>query len=178
MISPDRKCSRRSSIDQFAALPYRIEANGRAQVMLITSRQTRRWVIPKGNPIADLAPHEAAAYEAFEEAGVRGIPCPTPLGHFSYVKKRRVRKDRTLTVEVFPLAFVEQVGEWPERHQRETRWFELADASAAVEEPELKALLLAFREPVIPASLARRALPALWPTQGRKSRWWQGFRRR
>lgn len=183
-IGPGPPGPRRSSIDQFAALPYRIEADGRAQVMLITSRQTRRWVIPKGNPIADLAPHEAAAYEAFEEAGVRGIPCPTPLGNFSYVKRRRIRQDRTLTVTVFPLAVVGQVEDWPERHQRETRWFELADAADAVEEPELKSLISAFREPVMPASLAQRVMPAfrakarkripmvawfqaLMPTQGR-----------
>jgi 8-oxo-dGTP pyrophosphatase MutT (NUDIX family) len=61
-------------------LPYRIDNEGAVRVLLITSRDTRRWVVPKGNLIRGLAGHEAAAHEAFEEAGVSGIPCPTPLG--------------------------------------------------------------------------------------------------
>ncbi|CAN5710369.1 hypothetical protein BH11PSE6_BH11PSE6_12580 [soil metagenome] len=158
--------------------------DGSAEVMLITSRDTGRWVIPKGNPIRGLAAHEAAAEEAFEEAGVRGIACPSPIGSFSYRKRRRAGRSRDLVVAVFPIAFVEQVADWPERHQRDTRWFDLARAAAAVDEPELKALIAGFREPVIPASLAQRVLPAfriqarkkipmvawfqaLMPTQGR-----------
>ena len=158
--------------------------DGRAQVMLITSRDTRRWVIPKGNHIAGLAPHESAAEEAFEEAGVRGIPCPTPLGTFSYVKRRRTGRSRTLEVTVFPISVVEQVDSWPERSQRDTGWFYLDQAAKNVTELQLKALISGFREPVIPASLAQRVLPAfrskarkrvpmvawfqsLMPTQGR-----------
>jgi len=127
---------------------------------LITSRDSGRWVIPKGNPMRGLAAHEAAAEEAFEEAGVRGIPCPSPIGTFSYTKRYRARRNRDLVVTVYPIAFVEQAEDWPERHQRDTRWFDLAGAAAAVDEPELKSLITAFREPVIPASLARRVLPA------------------
>ncbi|WEK02599.1 MAG: DUF47 family protein [Candidatus Sphingomonas phytovorans] len=154
-------------MDQIAALPYRIEPDGSARVMLITSRDTGRWVIPKGNPIKGLAPHEAAAEEAFEEAGVRGIACPSPIGSFSYLKRRRAGRSRQLVVTVFPIAVVEQVADWPERHQRDTRWFDLPSAAAAVDEPELKALIASFREPVIPASLAQRVLPA-FRTQARK----------
>ncbi|GAA0324298.1 hypothetical protein GCM10009087_38250 [Sphingomonas oligophenolica] len=158
--------------------------DGRAQVMLITSRDTRRWVIPKGNHIAGLAPHESAAEEAFEEAGVRGIPCPTPLGTFTYLKRRRTGRSRTLEVTVFPISVVEQVESWPEQGQRDTGWFYLEDAAKNVTELQLKALISGFREPVIPASLAQRVLPAfrskarkrvpmvawfqsLMPTQGR-----------
>nr|WP_299909650.1 DUF47 family protein [Sphingomonas bacterium] len=171
-------------MDQVAALPYRIEADGSAQVMLITSRDTGRWVIPKGNPIPGMAPHEAAAEEAFEEAGIRGIPCPSALGTFTYIKRRRTRSNRELTVAVYPLAVVEQVASWPEKDQRDTRWFALDAAEKAVTELQLKALIAGFREPVIPASLAQRVLPAfrttarkrvpmvawfqaLMPTQGR-----------
>lgn len=154
-------------IDQVAALPYRIAADGSAEVMLITSRDSGRWVIPKGNPIKGLASHEAAAAEAFEEAGVRGIACPSPIGSFSYTKRRRAGRDRDLRVTVYPVAFVEQVADWPERHQRDTSWFDLPRAAVAVDEPELKTLIAAFRAPVIPASLAQRALPA-FRTQARK----------
>jgi predicted phosphate transport protein (TIGR00153 family) len=148
-------------IQQIAALPYIVDANGGTRVMLITSRDTGRWVIPKGNPIAGLASHEAAAQEAYEEAGIRGIPCPFAVGSFAYRKKRRTGRYRDIVVTVFPLAFVEQFGDWPERHQRDTRWFPLDRAAAAVEEPELKALIMAFREPPVMASFAQRILPAV-----------------
>src|SRR3546814_3104367 len=77
------------AIRQVAALPYQIDAAGHARVMLITSRESRRWVVPKGNPVKGIALHEAAAHEAFEEAGVTGIPCPTALGEYRYAKRRR-----------------------------------------------------------------------------------------
>ncbi|QNQ12078.1 DUF47 family protein [Sphingomonas alpina] len=146
---------------QIGALPYRIDASGAAEIMLITSRETRRWVIPKGNPIKGMAPHEAAAQEAYEEAGIRGYPCPTPVGDFIYRKHRRAGRSRDMTVTVFPLAFVEQAGDWPEQDQRDTRWFPLDKAAAAVDEPGLKAIIAAFREPPIPASFAERMLPVV-----------------
>ncbi len=129
--------------------------------MLITSRDTGRWVIPKGNPIPGLASHETAAQEAYEEAGIRGIPCPTPIGSFGYRKKRRTGRYRDLIVTVYPLAFVEQLDDWPERHQRDTRWFPLDRAAAAVDEPGLKALIAAFREPPVLPSFAQRIVPAV-----------------
>ena len=89
-------------------------------------------------------PHEAAAQEAFEEAGLRGVADPAPIGDFSYVKKRRVGRDRELSVTVYPLAVTAQADDWPERLQRRTRWFLPADASAAVDEPGLKRLIEVF----------------------------------
>ena len=146
---------------QIAALPYRITADGHAEILLITSRETRRWVIPKGNPIPGLASHEAAAQEAFEEAGIRGIPCPSAVGDFAYLKRRRTGRLRPATVSVYPLQFVEQLADWPERDQRDTRWFPLDKAAAAVDEPELKALIMGFREPPIPVAFEHRVLPVL-----------------
>ena len=128
---------------------------------MITSRDTRRWVVPKGNPIRGFSAHEAAAVEAFEEAGVRGIPCPTALGSFIYWKTRRARLSKQLSVTLYPLAVVEQMEDWPERDQRTTRWFALDEAAAAVDEPELKRLIAGFREPPAPSGLASRVLPAL-----------------
>jgi predicted phosphate transport protein (TIGR00153 family) len=151
--------------------------------MLITSRETRRWVLPKGNRIRGLANHEAAAHEAFEEAGVSGIACPTPLGHYSYWKKRRNGQLKHATVSLFPLAVTDQAEEWPEQDERETQWFELAEAAKAVDEPDLSRLIGNFRAPLRPTgrrerllSWARRqgeTLPmlrwfqALMPKQGR-----------
>jgi uncharacterized protein Yka (UPF0111/DUF47 family)/8-oxo-dGTP pyrophosphatase MutT (NUDIX family) len=154
------------AIRQVAALPYRIEPDGRAQVMLITSREQRRWVVPKGNTMAERNLHEAAAVEAFEEAGVSGIPCPTALGEFRYLKRRRDGTTRNVTVAVFPLAFQHQADDWPEREERETRWFGLTEAAAAVDEPELKHLITNFRVPPAVPGLAQR----VWPTTQRTSR--------
>ena len=64
---------------QIAALPYTTDADGAMQILLITSRETRRWVIPKGNRIKGMAGHRAAELEAYEEAGIHGIACPAPL---------------------------------------------------------------------------------------------------
>jgi len=167
------------SIRQIAALPYRIQ-DGHARVLLITSRETRRWVVPKGNPIRGLRPHEGAAQEAWEEAGVTGASCPTALGEFSYRKRRRNGTTRHITVALFPLAVWAQAEDWPERDERDTRWFDLPDAAAAVDEPELKRLIAGFRAmppgrsvPSGGAGRAIRGLPmlgwfqSLMPKQGR-----------
>ncbi|GAA3705333.1 hypothetical protein GCM10022268_13690 [Sphingomonas cynarae] len=147
-------------LHQVGALPYRIRTDGAAEVMLITSRDTRRWVVPKGHPIRGLAPHMAAAQEAWEEAGIRGYPCATPLGAFDYVKRRR-RGPVDATVTVYPLAMVGQDADWPEKSERDTRWFALIDAAAAVDEPQLQALIAGFRPPPAPSTFAERMLPAI-----------------
>lgn len=147
-------------LHQIGALPYRMTADGAIEVMLITSRDTGRWVVPKGHPIVGLAPHDAAAQEAWEEAGVRGYPCAAMLGDFRYIKRRR-RGVIEATVAIYPLAAVRQDADWPERGQRQTRWFTLSDAAAAVDEPELQALIAGFRTPPAPSTLAERMLPVI-----------------
>ena len=122
-----------------------MDADGLTRVLLITSRETGRWVVPKGNPMKGFAPHEAAAQEAFEEAGLSGIAGASPIGDFRYTKRRRVGEDRELSVTVYPLAVTSQAEDWPERLQRQTRWFLPAEASAAVDEPGLKRLIEGFQ---------------------------------
>jgi len=151
------------TIKQVAALPYRIETDGSAQILLITSRETKRWVVPKGNPIRGLAPHQAAAHEAFEEAGISGIACPVSIGSYHYDKRRANGKVRPTRVELFPLAVVTQFDDWPEMHERTTGWFPASEAAQAVDEPELRALIGSFREPPKTAGLAESAL--LWARQ-------------
>jgi uncharacterized protein Yka (UPF0111/DUF47 family)/ADP-ribose pyrophosphatase YjhB (NUDIX family) len=116
-------------------------------VLLITSRETRRWLIPKGNPIRGLSAYEAAAQEAYEEAGVSGLPCPTPLGGYTYWKRRRDGSLRRADVSVYPLAVTAQAEDWPEQDERDTHWFDLPQAAAAVDEPELSRLIAGFRAP-------------------------------
>lgn len=154
-----------SAIRQVAALPYRIDAEGRASVLLITSRETRRWVLPKGNLIKGLEWHQAAAQEAFEEAGVTGIASPTAIGEYRYAKRRANGTTRDITVAVFPLAFELQAAEWPEQDERETRWYAPADAARAIEEPDLAALIAGFHAPPPRAELVPEATPAPAPAR-------------
>ena len=146
------------TIRQVAALPYKTDDDGKISVLLITSRETRRWVLPKGNPIRGLASHEAAAHEAFEEAGVSGIACPTPLGQYAYWKRRRNGQLRRATVALFPLAVTAEADEWPEQDERELQWFDLPAAAAAVDEPDLSRLIGAFRAPRRPTGRRERLL--------------------
>ena len=76
---------------QYAALPL-AEHGGRTSVMLITSRETRRWVIPKGNPERGLEPHALAAKEAYEEAGLVGRIGSEPVGRYRYAKRRSAKE--------------------------------------------------------------------------------------
>lgn len=128
-------------------MPYRSRGSGvdaPVSILLVTSRETRRWVIPKGNPSSGLAPHAAAALEAEEEAGVRGAICPTPLGAYRYRKRQRNGASLMLDVDVFPLAVTQELESWKESGQRERRWFQLADAADAVEEDDLATLIRSF----------------------------------
>lgn len=130
---------------------------------MITSRETKRWVVPKGNPIRGLQPHQSAAHEAFEEAGISGIACPVSVGSYHYDKRRANGTSRRARVELFPLAVITQFDDWPEMHQRNTAWFSARDAADAVDEPELRALIGSFREPPKTTGLAESAL--LWARQ-------------
>jgi 8-oxo-dGTP pyrophosphatase MutT (NUDIX family) len=132
-------------ITQYGAIAWRPAAAG-VEVLLITSRETRRWVVPRGNVIKGLAPHMSAAQEAYEEAGIRGRMGTEPIGLYHYQKKLRLGRVVPAEVHLYPLEVTDELDEWPERHQRERRWFAPGEAAASVEEPELKALILALGE--------------------------------
>lgn len=126
---------------QFGALPYRYGEGGALQILLATSRDTKRWVIPKGWPMKKRAPHEAAAREAFEEAGLVGVIDERAVGSYDYEKRLKDGVTVLCRVEVFPLRVEEQRRRWPEYKQRETRWFDLEEGAAAVHETELAAIM-------------------------------------
>ncbi len=136
---------------QFGALCWR---NGKtvAEVLLISSRETGRWVIPKGWPMKGRTGPQAAAIEAWEEAGVKGQIADEKLGHFTYDKvlKRDTKKQtvQPCMVEVFPLEVSQLAPEFPEQRQRRRKWFAPLDAARKVAELELKALLSAFNPPL------------------------------
>lgn len=100
---------------QYGALPYRFHEDGTLQVLLVTSRRTRRWIIPKGWPIKGLPPAKSAAREAFEEAGVLGKVGSSALGKFSYRKLYEATNQSVeCEVVVFPLRVDRQLATWPE----------------------------------------------------------------
>jgi 8-oxo-dGTP pyrophosphatase MutT (NUDIX family) len=128
---------------QYAALPFRREED-ELFVLLVTSRDTKRWVIPKGWPEKGLRPFQVAEAEAFEEAGLKGAIAKTPIAAFEYVKLIELKQTLDCLVDVFPLRVTEILDTWPEQAQRRRRWMRPAEAAAAVDEKGLKRLLLAF----------------------------------
>lgn len=128
-----------ANLFQIAALPIRFE-NGKPEVMLVTSRETKRWVIPKGWPMKGKKNWAAAAQEAREEAGVIGKTLKRPVGEFHYFKRRAAHYD-LCRVEVYLLGCEKRLETYREKGQREARWFPLEEAVEAVEEPGLMALL-------------------------------------
>jgi 8-oxo-dGTP pyrophosphatase MutT (NUDIX family) len=125
---------------QVAAVPIRRNSAGAVEVLLVTSRDTGRWVVPKGWPWPKRKDHEAAAGEAWEEAGVRGTPRTKPIGTYTYGKRNKATIS-WLTVSVFLLDVQKEAARWPEAKERQRNWFRPAIAAGLVEEPELKALL-------------------------------------
>ena len=140
---PGAKRSGRSDNRQVAALPWRWTEDGR-QILMITSRETRRWVIPKGGRMAGKTDAEAAAVEALEEAGVQGEIAKKAYGLFRYAKRLKSGEDQMCVVAVYPLKVLIQLGAWPEAAQRERRWMSIDEAAAAVHEPDLAQLILDF----------------------------------
>ena len=127
---------------QFAALPFHFGEDGQARVMLLTSRETRRWVIPKGWPMRGRKPSEVAAREAFEEAGLRGtIVGKRPVGRYHYEKQVSSHRSVLCEVTVYLFLVERQMDDWPERAQRETQWFEPSAACDLVDEGGLAEIL-------------------------------------
>ena len=128
---------------QYAALPWRIR-DARLEIMLVSSRETRRWVIPKGWPMKGRKPYTTAAIEALQEAGLLGKIDKTPIGAFHYQKRLRNGATFVCRVDVFPLRVARQRKTWPEKSQRSTKWFERVEAARLVQEPELAELIEGF----------------------------------
>lgn len=127
---------------QVGAIPYTL-VDGRAVYLIITSRRTGRWIFPKGDPMEDREPWEAAAQEAFEEAGIRGTIDQQPIGSYVTVKTSDLRR-RVLTVDLYPLHMTEQLEDWPEKGQRQRHWVTLADARRLLSDARLAELVEAL----------------------------------
>jgi 8-oxo-dGTP pyrophosphatase MutT (NUDIX family) len=143
-MAPKNEPSPGSVRTQVSALPLQRDKQGNLRVLLITSRETRRWIIPKGWPMKGLDDSEAAAREALEEAGVTGRVRGKPIGTYQYWK-RGVASFELCEVKVYPLEVERQLETWREKGQREAHWFSPEDAADLVEEPGLRALIATLR---------------------------------
>jgi 8-oxo-dGTP pyrophosphatase MutT (NUDIX family) len=128
---------------QYGALPWRVE--DRPEILLVSTRGAHRWIIPKGWPIKGYAPHDAAAQEALEEAGVVGKIGKRTVGAFHYVK-HCPEGHVACRVLVFPLGVIRQRKTWQESKERVTRWFSFEEAATLVREPELSQLIAEFAQ--------------------------------
>ena len=150
-------------LPQAGVIAYRIR-RGEVQVLLMTSRDTGRWIIPKGNVKPGSSPSKAAAQEAFEEAGVKGtIVSSTPLGVYTYAKKLGSGEARSATVEVFLLQVKKQVKKWPEKGERKLAWVSAKKAVELVEEPGVVPLLRGLTEFEDVAEVRREQPPKTSP---------------
>ncbi len=130
------------SISQYGALCVRVSRKTEQPlVLLITSRDTGRWVIPKGWGMRNRLPHEVAEREAWEEAGVIGATQKEPCGFYTYVKSLGKGARALAIVQVHLLNVKQLERKFPEKGERRLRWFSPHEAAAAVAEPELKGLL-------------------------------------
>ena len=130
---------------QVGALPVRRAPDGSLLVMLVTTLETQRWIIPKGWPWPGEQDYTAAAEEAREEAGVLGEPKAVSIGSYTY-EKRRSSGLVPVRVAVYLLEVREELETWPECEQRQRAWFIPSDAAAVVQEPELRAILLQLQK--------------------------------
>ncbi|MER9052981.1 NUDIX hydrolase [Mesorhizobium sp. M0213] len=141
-----RKARKGDRIRQVAAIPFRLNEHGDVEVMLVTSRTTKRFIVPKGWPMKGKSSRKAATIEAQEEAGVLGKTLKQPAGTYCYWKRlanRFVRVD----VVVYLLEVTEELADWEESKRRQRAWLAPADAAVLIDEPDLSTLVRNIRIP-------------------------------
>ncbi|TPI29533.1 NUDIX hydrolase [Mesorhizobium sp. B3-2-1] len=141
-----RQAENGQRIRQVAAIPFRLNTHGDIEVMLVTSRTTRRFIVPKGWPMKGKNGRKAATIEALEEAGVVGKTLKQPAGTYSYWKRlanRFVRVD----VVVFLLEVTEELADWQEAKRRQRAWLAPVDAAMLIDEPDLATLVNTLKLP-------------------------------
>lgn len=132
---------------QYGALCWR-QGDAGIEVLLITSRDTGRWVIPKGWPMPGLAPEAAAAQEAWEEAGVEGAINPLCIGRYGYRKCLSADASVPCAVAVYGMRVEGLAKTFPEVKERRRKWFAVAEAATLVAEPELSVIISHFIPPL------------------------------
>ncbi|TCM80719.1 ADP-ribose pyrophosphatase YjhB (NUDIX family) [Rhizobium sp. BK068] len=154
---------RRPPRQQYAALCYRVKKRtSELEVLLLTSRDTGRWIIPKGWPMDGRTAYEVAAREAFEEAGVRGTVESDILGTYSYPKVLKNGLSVTCKVQVYTLEVANIAKNFKEKGERKTEWVSCDEAAKRVYEPELREIFLLFKRRMAEQLAARmlKQIPA------------------
>lgn len=128
---------------QVGTLAWRFD-HGVLKVLLVTSRDTGRFVIPKGWPMRNIGNSKAAAREAYEEAGIGGKISPLPIGSYEYNKIFGPGFALRCRVMVYSMQVAKILTKWPEKSERKRHWMSLDDAAASVHEPELRKLIEEF----------------------------------
>lgn len=141
-----RKALKGEPVRQVAAIPFRVLPDGNMEVMLVTSRETQRFIVPKGWPMKGKGSRKTAAIEAEQEAGVVGRVLNEPVGVYPYWKRLETSFVR-VDVTVYLLAVTEEREDWRERSARQRAWLSPADAALLIDEPELATLVAALRPP-------------------------------
>lgn len=124
-------------------MPWRDTGHG-VEIMLITSRDTGRWVLPKGWPEAKELLCEAAAREAGEEAGLSGTISHHEAGRYFYAKALASGEEVPCEVLVFPLQVDKIADRWKEKRSRTRKWVSPAEAVRMVNEPDLGQIIAYF----------------------------------
>lgn len=138
------RTSSAAPLRQVAAVPVRRRL-GRLEVCLVTTRETKRWTVPKGWPMRGKKDHRAAEIEAEQEAGVIGVIHRAPLGEFQYWKRQAAQLD-LVNVVAYRLDVIGKLRTWPEQFERDLIWVPLEEASDLVQEPGLSAILTGLDE--------------------------------
>lgn len=127
---------------QTGALPWRIGRKQRLEVLLVTGRRSNQWTIPKGWPMLGKSLSEAAAEEAYEEAGVRGSIDAEPIGAFDHTKQHLPAGTLDVRILVHPMSVQREFPKWPEFGQRRRKWFSVKEAAKLVQSDELRSLII------------------------------------
>lgn len=127
--------------DQIAALPVYWDKAGKLRVLMVTSRDRGRWVMPKGWLMDGKKPWRAAEIEALEEAGALGFISDKPVGHYHYTKRLSATEKVRCRVTLYPMVVEKLNRRWKESKERKRHWFSPRKAASLVEEKELSRLL-------------------------------------
>ena len=131
-------------VQQYAALCFRLLAGGGIEILVATSRDSGRWIIPKGWPMKRKKPYEAAEIEALQEAGVRGKVRKKPVGSYTYLKLLDDGDVAPCVVDVFQIEVTDVAEKFKEKGERVIAWVSPDEAARRVREIELKSLLVEF----------------------------------
>jgi 8-oxo-dGTP pyrophosphatase MutT (NUDIX family) len=150
MISAKKVAKKVGKRTQVAALCFRTDGDKGHEILLVTSRGSRRWIPPKGWTMEGLSPQEAAAQEALEEAGVKGEVYDVSLGCYDYVNFPNESRAAPNEAYIFPLRVKKKLSDFKEKGQRRAKWFSPRKAAALVREPKLKKIIRRFDPTALP----------------------------